>query len=168
MHTGEKLGEAIKIAVQKKIASGGAKSKVEIARHFRIQPPSMYDWFNRGSIDKGKLQELFRYFSDVVTPDHWGITKEDEIFWNLNEPKSVHDVADNTRLADTQEKQRLLQIIRDTDNQNLSDRKIDLLKEILILDDNKIRQLKKFVFAINQPEENDRARNTKRKIQNGN
>lgn len=168
MHTGKKLGEAIRIAVQKKIDSRAVRSKAEIARHFRIKPPSMYDWFNRGSIAKGKLPELFRYFSDVVTPDHWGITEEDEPFWNLNEPRSVYDVANNARLADTPGKQELVQIILDTDNQNLSDRKIDLLKEILTLDNDKTEQLERFIFAINQTNAGGGARSTKRKIWNGN
>ena len=38
MLTGEKLGEAIAAAIQKKIDSGAAKSKAEIARRFGIKP----------------------------------------------------------------------------------------------------------------------------------
>lgn len=74
MLKGKELGEAIKIAIERKIASGSVDSKAEIARHFGIRPPSLYDWINKGSISKDKLPELWRYFSDVVDMEHWGMT----------------------------------------------------------------------------------------------
>lgn len=74
MRTGKKLGEAIAAAIQKKIDSGGARSKAEIARHFGVKPPSISDWERRGTISKHRLPELWSYFSDVVGPEHWGIT----------------------------------------------------------------------------------------------
>lgn len=68
MLTGKELGAAIEKAIDKKKIT-----KAELARHFRIKPPSISDWVKRGTIDKAKLDELFRYFSDVVGPEHWGI-----------------------------------------------------------------------------------------------
>jgi SOS-response transcriptional repressor LexA len=80
MLKGKELGAAIKRAIEMKIASGNAESKAEIARHFDIKPPSIFDWINKGSISKDKLPELWRYFSDVVGADHWGITQADMVF----------------------------------------------------------------------------------------
>ena len=73
MLSGKELGRAIEQAIEKKLSAGSAKSKAEIARHFKIKPPSIYDWINKGSISKEKLPELWNYFSDVVSPDHWGL-----------------------------------------------------------------------------------------------
>ncbi|MFH5043485.1 hypothetical protein ABWM37_10785 [Klebsiella michiganensis] len=73
MLSGKDLGRAIEQAIDKKIAMGSAKSKAEIARHFKIKPPSIHDWINKGSISKEKLPELWNYFSDVVGPEHWGL-----------------------------------------------------------------------------------------------
>ncbi|EIX9596861.1 MULTISPECIES: DNA-binding transcriptional repressor RacR [Klebsiella pneumoniae complex] len=73
MLSGKDLGRAIEQAIDKKIAKGSAKSKAEIARHFKIKPPSIHDWINKGSISKEKLPELWNYFSDVVGPEHWGL-----------------------------------------------------------------------------------------------
>ncbi|CAK0773291.1 Phage repressor protein [Gammaproteobacteria bacterium] len=73
MLNGVELGQAIARAIELKIASGAIKSKSEIALHFGIKTPSIYDWINKGSISKEKLPELWRYFSDVVGPEHWGL-----------------------------------------------------------------------------------------------
>ncbi|HAT1562068.1 TPA: hypothetical protein ACI6QA_000838 [Raoultella planticola] len=73
MLSGKDLGRAIGQAIEKKIAIGSARSKAEIARHFKIKPPSIHDWINKGSISKEKLPELWNYFSDVVGPEHWGL-----------------------------------------------------------------------------------------------
>ena len=73
MLTGKELGAAIGAAIDLKIQSGKAKSKKEIAEYFEVQPPSIHDWINRGSISKDKLFKLFDYFSDVVGDDHWGL-----------------------------------------------------------------------------------------------
>ncbi|PRT57203.1 hypothetical protein C6086_31915 [Escherichia coli] len=64
MLSGKDLGRAIEQAINKKIASGAVKSKAEIARHFKVQPPSIHDWIKKGSISKDKLPELWRFFSD--------------------------------------------------------------------------------------------------------
>ncbi|HEH1427355.1 TPA: hypothetical protein SGN52_004136 [Klebsiella pneumoniae] len=73
MLSGKELGRAIEQAIDKKLSVGSAKSKAEIARHFKIKPPSIHDWINKGSISKEKLPELWNYFSDVVGPEHWGL-----------------------------------------------------------------------------------------------
>lgn len=73
MLNGTDLGAAIKAAIEKKIASGAAPSQAAIARHFNVRPPSIHDWIKKGSISKDKLPELWRYFSDVVGPEHWGL-----------------------------------------------------------------------------------------------
>lgn len=61
-------------AITLKMDCGAVASKAEIARHFGIKPPSIHDWIKKGSISKDKLPELWRYFSDVVGPEHWGIS----------------------------------------------------------------------------------------------
>lgn len=75
MLSGKDLGRAIEQAINKKIASETVKSKAEIARHFKVQPPSIHDWIKKGSISKDKLPELWRFFSDVVGPEHWGLNE---------------------------------------------------------------------------------------------
>lgn len=73
MLKGKELGAAINRAIDLKIARGAVASKADIARHFGIKPPSIHDWIKKGSIGKEKLPELWRYFSDVVGPEHWGL-----------------------------------------------------------------------------------------------
>ncbi|MBF0690619.1 hypothetical protein IR150_03750 [Providencia alcalifaciens] len=73
MLNGKDLGRAIEQAIEKKLISGSVKSKTEIARHFNVKLPSIYDWIKKGSISKDKLPELWSYFSDVVGPEHWGL-----------------------------------------------------------------------------------------------
>lgn len=75
MLKGKDLGNAIAEAIKLKIASGAAASKKEIADYFGIKPPSIYDWIKKGSISKDKLPTLWDYFSDVVGPEHWGLSK---------------------------------------------------------------------------------------------
>lgn len=77
MLKGKEFGAAIGEAVKLKIEQGKATSKAEIARHFGMKPPSLSDWVKKGSVSKDKLHELWRYFSDVVGPDHWGITQSE-------------------------------------------------------------------------------------------
>ena len=69
MLTGEELGAAIRAAIQKK-----GVSQVAVAAHFGVKPPSIQDWMRRGTIGKEKLPRLWAYFSDVVGPEHWGLT----------------------------------------------------------------------------------------------
>lgn len=100
MLTGKALGEAIKSAVQKKIDSGAVKSKAAIARHFGIKTPSIYDWFNKGSIDKSKLPELWRYFSDVVGPDHWGLRDWPVMDQRVSDPDGLQASFDAAKQLD--------------------------------------------------------------------
>ncbi|MDO5288519.1 MAG: S24 family peptidase [Pseudomonadota bacterium] len=69
MLTGTELGEALRKAIELK----GVK-KVDVANHFGVKPPSVQDWLKRGVIAKDKLPELWAYFSDVVGPEHWGLS----------------------------------------------------------------------------------------------
>jgi SOS-response transcriptional repressor LexA len=69
MLTGKALGDAIAAAIEKK-----GVTKADLARHFGVKPPSVQDWIKRGTVDKGKLQQLWAYFSDVAGPAHWGLT----------------------------------------------------------------------------------------------
>lgn len=85
MLKGKELGIAIREAIRLKIESGAVRSKAEIARHFDIKPPSIHDWIKKGSISKDKLPELWRYFSDVVDMEHWGIEKPKLLF----DPSSI-------------------------------------------------------------------------------
>jgi len=73
------LGDAINVAINLKIASGAVRTKKQIAAHFGIQPPSLHDWIKNGTIGKEKLPELWRYFSDVVGPSHWGLDNYPDI-----------------------------------------------------------------------------------------
>lgn len=68
MLSGEKLGAALTQAMElKKVGP------TEVARHFNIQPPSVKDWQKKGCIHKKHLGRLVAYFSDVVSPAHWGV-----------------------------------------------------------------------------------------------
>lgn len=73
MLTGKRLGDAIAVAIKRKLESGAVKSKAEIARHFHVKLPSIYDWVKKGSISKDKLPELWAFFADVAGPEHWGM-----------------------------------------------------------------------------------------------
>lgn len=72
MYTGKQLGAAIDSARKLK-----GMSKKALADHFGVKPPSVQDWVNKGTIDKDKLSELWKLFSDVVGPEHWGIGEPD-------------------------------------------------------------------------------------------
>lgn len=90
MLTGEKLGEAIRFAIEKK-----GVSKKAIAERFGVKPPSVQDWIKRGTISKDKLFDLIDYFADVCGNDHWGLSGNSaykispvQIAGNLQEPAS--------------------------------------------------------------------------------
>lgn len=69
MLTGQKLGEALASAIQMK-----GVSKADVARAFGVKPPSVQGWLKNGRISKEHIEKLLTYFSDVVGPEHWGIT----------------------------------------------------------------------------------------------
>lgn len=77
MLTGSELGKAIAAAIQMKKDCGAITSQKEVADHFGIKPPSLVAWIKRGTVSKGKLPELWRYFSDVAGPAHWGMTESE-------------------------------------------------------------------------------------------
>lgn len=68
MLTGPELGAAIESA---RIAKGVSKKK--LADDFTVKPPSIQGWVKTGRIDKSKLMDVIAYFSDVVSPEHWGL-----------------------------------------------------------------------------------------------
>lgn len=70
MLTGTALGAAIESARLKK-----GISKRTLALQFGVEPPSVQDWVKRGTIDKAKLPALWKFFSDVVEPAHWGLSE---------------------------------------------------------------------------------------------
>ncbi len=73
MKRGEELGKAIAEALELKIDGIKCKSKAEVARALGVQPPSLYGWMARGRISKAKLLQILNFFSDVTTPQHWGL-----------------------------------------------------------------------------------------------
>lgn len=79
MLNGKELGRAIEKAIKAKVASGkfdsAARVMVDLAEHFDIRVPSVYDWIKKGSIKKDKLPRIWAYFSDVAGPEHWGLDK---------------------------------------------------------------------------------------------
>lgn len=115
MLTGEKLGAAIKKAIDKKIASGAIKTKIEVASHFEVKPPSLHDWINRGTIGKDKLFDLFEYFSDVVGPEHWGLD------WKFLPNNKDKDVEERLRFCATSAEIELLRLYRETDESGQAD-----------------------------------------------
>lgn len=78
--TGKELGAAIESARLEK-----GLSKAEMAKIFGVAPPSVQGWITTGRIDKAKLFEMIRYFSDVLGPEHWGLSKEDGELLQLHE-----------------------------------------------------------------------------------
>lgn len=73
MLKGKELGAAIAAAIKLKRERFGTR-KVDVARHFDVKPPTVQDWEKTGRIGKDKLPELVNYFSDVVSPEHWGLS----------------------------------------------------------------------------------------------
>jgi transcriptional regulator with XRE-family HTH domain len=71
MLTGKELGAAIESA---RIAKGVSKKK--LAEDFGVKPPSVQGWVNTGRINKSALMRLMDYFSDVVGPEHWGLSAQ--------------------------------------------------------------------------------------------
>ncbi len=77
MLTGKKLGEALSKAIKLK-----GISKAALAREFKVTPPSIQDWIKYGRIAKKHINHLVDFFSDVVPPEHWGLSKEKITFEN--------------------------------------------------------------------------------------
>lgn len=85
MLTGPQLGAAIEAARKRK-----GITKVALAAHFGVKPPSIQDWVKHGTIDKGKLVELWRFFSDVVGPEHWGLPADASLAPTAEEPSKPY------------------------------------------------------------------------------
>lgn len=68
MHTGSKLGDALKEAMTIK----GVK-QAAVAEAFGIKQPSVSEWLKFGRIGKKHIPQLVEWFSDVVGPEHWGL-----------------------------------------------------------------------------------------------
>ncbi len=68
MFTGEKLGEAIRVAIRKK----GVK-QIDVAKEFGVKQQSISAWIKNGRVGKEHIGKLIEYFSDVVEPSHFGI-----------------------------------------------------------------------------------------------
>ncbi|MEY4922597.1 MAG: hypothetical protein RLY17_1314 [Pseudomonadota bacterium] len=118
MLSGKELGHAIELAINKKISSGAIKTKAEVARHFNVKPPSIHDWIKKGSISKDKLPELWRYFSDVAGPEHWGL-EELPILGDVKQNQSNQidkkKIYDNYLLA-TEERQTVVDFLLSVDS----------------------------------------------------
>lgn len=91
MLTGLELGRAIEAARLKK-----GITKKALAETFRVAAPSVQGWVATGRIDKSKLIDVIRFFSDVVGPEHWGLDDSDLIFLHYPasepEPETSADV----------------------------------------------------------------------------
>lgn len=84
MLTGQELGKAIEIAIQKKNVK-----KADVARAFNVKPQSVNDWVKHGRVAKQHLMNLVEYFSDVVEPSHFGM---DRISINQNHSGSGDNI----------------------------------------------------------------------------
>lgn len=71
MLTGKALGEAIKSALDK-----AKMTQADIARHFKVKPPSVSGWLTTGRISKPNFEKLRLLLATVVGPEHWGLTAE--------------------------------------------------------------------------------------------
>lgn len=71
MLTGKALGEAIKLALAK-----ATLSQADVAREFKIKPPSVSGWITTGRISKPNFEKLRQLLSKSVGPEHWGLTSE--------------------------------------------------------------------------------------------
>ncbi len=69
MLTKAELGAAIEAARKAK-----GITKKALAERFGVKPPSVQDWVKNGTIEQQRLLELIEFFSDVVGPEHWGLT----------------------------------------------------------------------------------------------
>lgn len=70
MHTGKRLGDAIRAAMELK----GVKQQA-VADAFGVKQSSVSEWLSYGRLHKKHLTRLLDYFSDVVGPEHWGLPK---------------------------------------------------------------------------------------------
>jgi len=163
MLKGKELGQAIKKAIELKLELGSAKSKTEIARHFDVRLPSVYDWINKGSISKDKLTKLFDYFSDVAGPQHWGIPDGSMLQVPSHDTETDADV--ELKLKSLLEKEnskqlRKLKYLLSIDIDKLDMDQIELLKKAAEVPKDKISLAKKLIKTVND-EESEKNRSKK-------
>lgn len=71
MLTGKALGQAIAAAIEKKRVT-----KVAVAQHFHVKPPSIQDWINKGTIDKAKLPPPWPILVGAAEIRHYLLTRD--------------------------------------------------------------------------------------------
>lgn len=69
MLTGSELGAAIARAIDKK-----GVTKKAFADAMGVRAASVQDWIKYGRIAKSRISDLVAYFSDVETPEYWGLS----------------------------------------------------------------------------------------------
>ena len=70
MKKGKELGIALANALAEKRVS-----QTELANQLMVKKQAVSKWVNSGAIGKKHLFNVFEYFSDVVGPEHWGISE---------------------------------------------------------------------------------------------
>lgn len=99
MLTGKELGKAIRKALEAK-----GISPSQAAARYSITKASVSGWFGTGRIKKETLFDLMGLCSDVLGPEHWGMTCWPELSnqstTKASEPKSVY-VVSKTSQADS-------------------------------------------------------------------
>lgn len=105
MLTGQDLGRAIEIAIQKKNVK-----KADVARAFNVKPQSVNDWVKHGRVAKQHLMNLVEYFSDVVEPSHFGL---DNIVINQNHSGSGDNVGVKNHFSITPTNNQVSEIMPD-------------------------------------------------------
>jgi hypothetical protein len=74
MYTGEKLGAALKEAIQLKAELHKKPVRqVDVGKAFGVKQSSVAEWIKYGRISKEHIPRLVEWFSDVVGPEHWGL-----------------------------------------------------------------------------------------------
>ena len=68
MLNGPELGKALERAMARK----GVKN-ADLAARYKVKGPSVVGWKKTGRISKATLFDLMDYFSDVASPEDWGI-----------------------------------------------------------------------------------------------
>jgi len=137
MLNGKELGRAIEKAIDLKIESGAINSKADVARHFDIKAPSVHEWIKTGSISKDKLGKLWAYFSDVVGPDHWGLS---------NDMIEYHKAV-NKNEALNKAKEKIGEYIK-IDPKNITVDKLELFEMLSSMTEKETEQAKKIFEAI--------------------
>lgn len=70
MYEKEQLAEALREAMRLK----GDMSQQALADEFGVRQSSVSEWRRYGRVAKRHIDHLISYFSDVVPPEHWGLS----------------------------------------------------------------------------------------------